>query len=199
MGHGFIVPSRKESAIVKFMDDILKHVPSRLKDLRQSLDLSLDDIAQKSGVSRSMISQVERGKSAPTLVTLSKILTALETDLGAFLGTGAADASLRVKRRADTPELQHSGRGCAAHVFTPLESSSAVFAAMLVFSWSGSFHYPATDQILTARIFVVDGKLEIATGDTAEKLEAGDSATFKTLVDATITSRGNARAILMCS
>ena len=50
--------------------DVLSRVALRLKDARKAKNLSLDAVAKLSGVSRSMVSQIERGESSPTVSTL---------------------------------------------------------------------------------------------------------------------------------
>lgn len=48
---------------------------------RTALGLSLDDVAERSGVSRSMVSEIERGRKVPTIVVLDRITAALGTSL----------------------------------------------------------------------------------------------------------------------
>jgi XRE family transcriptional regulator, regulator of sulfur utilization len=60
-------------------------VGARVKSLRESLDLSLRDLAERSGVSAPMLSQVERGETSPTLSVASKIASGLELTLSQLL------------------------------------------------------------------------------------------------------------------
>ena len=67
-------------------------VGPRVKALREGLDLSLRDLAERSGVSAPMLSQVERGETSPTLAVASRIAAGLELTLSQLLrldeGTG---------------------------------------------------------------------------------------------------------------
>ena len=61
-------------------DDILNRLPARLKEARRAQGLSLEAVANLSGVSRSMVSQIERGESSPTIATLWNLTRALQVD-----------------------------------------------------------------------------------------------------------------------
>src|SRR6185503_7362962 len=60
-------------------------VGSRIRALREAMDLSLRDLAERSGVSAPMLSQVERGETSPTLAVAAKIATGLELSLSQLL------------------------------------------------------------------------------------------------------------------
>src|SRR5215210_3014174 len=61
------------------------HIGPRVKALREAMDLSLRDLAERSGVSAPMLSQVERGETSPTLQTASRIAAGLELRLSQLL------------------------------------------------------------------------------------------------------------------
>ena len=60
-------------------------VGARVKNLREAMDLSLRDLAERSGVSAPMLSQVERGETSPTLALAAKIASGLELTLSQLL------------------------------------------------------------------------------------------------------------------
>ena len=67
------------------VDAILQALPIRLKEARKAQGLSLDAIANLSGVSRSMVSQIERGESSPTISTLWNLTRALKVDFAGLM------------------------------------------------------------------------------------------------------------------
>jgi len=71
-------------------DDMAVVVGANLRRLRTQRSLPLDGLAKVSGVSRAMLSQIELGKSTPTIALLWKIATALEVPISTFLTRGAA-------------------------------------------------------------------------------------------------------------
>ena len=65
--------------------DAPTEVGPRVKALRESMDLSLRDLAERSGVSAPMLSQVERGETSPTLAVAGRIASGLELTLSQLL------------------------------------------------------------------------------------------------------------------
>src|SRR3954447_5135359 len=61
------------------------HVGPRVRALREAMDLSLRDLAERSGVSAPMLSQVERGETSPTLAVAERIAGGLELSLSQLL------------------------------------------------------------------------------------------------------------------
>src|ERR1043165_3186646 len=67
------------------VDPTIAAVGPRVKALREAMDLSLRDLAERSGVSAPMLSQVERGETSPTLQIASRIASGLELRLSQLL------------------------------------------------------------------------------------------------------------------
>src|SRR3989454_4940409 len=86
--------------------DLNQRIAERVRELRAAQGLSLDALASKSGVSRSMISLIERGESSPTAVVLEKLAAGLGVMLASlFDAPAAAPRAPRgpVARRDDQP------------------------------------------------------------------------------------------------
>lgn len=81
------------------MDDINQQVAERIRRLRSAAGLSLQDLAQRSGVSRAMLSQIETLKTNPTIAVLWKIARGLDVSFSDLLG-GDADSGVRVSELA---------------------------------------------------------------------------------------------------
>ncbi len=89
----------------------------RVRALREAMDLSLRDLAERTGVSAPMLSQVERGETSPTLAVATKIASGLELSLSQLLRLDEGD-SVTVVRRNE--RLQGGrGRGHRYEVLTP--------------------------------------------------------------------------------
>src|SRR5215470_10739797 len=91
---------RDQAALVTSAPDINSRIASRVRALRADLGMSLDALAAKCHVSRSMISLIERGESSPTAVVLEKIATGLGVSLATLFEDTNASAN-PVSRRAD--------------------------------------------------------------------------------------------------
>src|SRR5437870_12470669 len=87
--------------------DLNARIAERVRELRAQRGLSLDALARKSGVSRSMISLIERGESSPTAVVLEKLAAGLGVMLASLFDAPAAAARAPggpVARRDDQPQ-----------------------------------------------------------------------------------------------
>src|SRR3954453_19373906 len=87
----------------------------RVRALRDAMDLSLRDLAERSGVSAPMLSQVERGETSPTLAVAARIANGLELRLSQLLRLDEAD-NVSIVRRAE----RRRGGGAGGHCFEVL-------------------------------------------------------------------------------
>ena len=70
------------------MDAMSSRISENLRQIRKEKKLSLDSMAEQTGVSKSMLGQIERGESSPTVATLWKIATGLHISFTAFWRAG---------------------------------------------------------------------------------------------------------------
>src|SRR5919198_656551 len=92
--------------------DLNQRIAARVRGLRAAQGLSLDALAGKSGVSRSMISLIERGESSPTAVVLEKLAAGLGVTLASLFDAPQARApGGPVARRAQQPEWRDPTSG----------------------------------------------------------------------------------------
>src|ERR1700712_1538081 len=93
-------------------DPTIAAVGPRVKALREAMDLSLRDLAERSGVSAPMLSQVERGETSPTLQIASRIAAGLELRLSQLLRLDESGTVTIVRaqerRRGGSPEGGHA-------------------------------------------------------------------------------------------
>src|SRR5260370_34112931 len=85
-------------------------IGARVKALREASDLSLRDLAARSGVSAPMLSQVERGETSPTLTVAARIAAGLELRLSQLLRLDESD-SVTVVRKAQRQRGGNPRRG----------------------------------------------------------------------------------------
>src|SRR5882672_4302330 len=99
----------KEAAV-----SLNERIAARVSELRAAHDLSLDELATKSGVSRSMISLIERGESSPTAAVLEKPSAGLSVTLASLFDAPTAEGRVAdgpIARRGDQPEWQDPASG----------------------------------------------------------------------------------------
>src|SRR5436189_1103541 len=95
---------------------LVTSVGPRVRALREAMDLSLRDLAERSGVSAPMLSQVERGETSPTLAIAGRIASGLELRLSQLLRLDE-DGHVTVVRRAE--RRRGGGRGHRYELLTP--------------------------------------------------------------------------------
>ena len=89
------------------MKEFAETIANNLKSLRESRSLSLDGLARLTGVSKSMLRQIERGESSPTITTIWKIANGLKLSFTALLKEQKAEAAV-VDNTGSPPILEDS-------------------------------------------------------------------------------------------
>ncbi len=159
-------------------DQILSRLPSRLKDARQRQGLSLDAVAKLSGVSRSMVSQIERGESSPTVATLWNLTRALQVDFAGLLD--ASDTpTIEVISAAQAPMIAGHGRGCQITILSPPDQAGRLEVYDIRLDQGGVLdsdpHGAGTREQLT----VLDGRVTIRAGEECRELGPNDTARYR--------------------
>ena len=150
-------------------------IAQNVRELRATRGLSLDELATHCGVSRSMISLIERGESSPTAVVLEKLATGLGVALASlFEAPGAEPAP--VSRLADQllwrdPASGYVRRNVSPPGFaSPIQLVEVAFPAGARVSYETAARAPRVHQ----QVWVLEGSIAIALGDERHRLNAGD-------------------------
>ena len=179
-------------------DAILSLLPARLKEARRAKGLSLDAVAKLSGVSRSMVSQIERGESSPTISTLWNLTKALQVDFSGLLEGDLAN-SIEVLRNGAVPTIENHGSGCTIRILSPPEEAGKHEVYDLRFTENGLLDSQPHAQGTREHLTVVEGNLTVKSGDVVDHLLEGDTARYPADVPHKISANGPARAFLVVS
>jgi transcriptional regulator with XRE-family HTH domain len=158
--------------------DLNWRIAERVRELRAAKGLSLEALATHSGVSRSMISLIERGESSPTAVVLEKLATALGVMLASLFDTPAlaqAPAS-PVARRADQVQWQDPASGYLRRNISPPGVPQPMQIVEVHFPPGGrvAFETGVRDARVHQQVWVLEGAIDITVGDARHALRAGD-------------------------
>jgi len=158
-----------------FSPAINRQIGERVRQLRAEAGLSLEALAGRSGVSRSMISSVERGDSSPTAVLLERLATGLNVPL-ASLFDASVPAPDPVARRADQPVWQDPASGYIRRNISPPGTGSIIRIVEVAFppGQRVSYETAARDGVLHQQVWVLDGTIEVTVGGTTHRLHTGD-------------------------
>ena len=176
---------------------ILSQLPAKLKLARQEKFLSLESVSKLSGVSKSMLSQIERGVSSPTISTLWNLTRALQVDFAGLLESNEKTAKINVLRSNEVPTITVKKTGCHVRILSPPEDAGTLEVYELTFEHMGILdsqpHATGTREHLT----VIEGCLKITSGDTSETLKRGDTGRYAADINHSILSINKSRAILI--
>jgi transcriptional regulator with XRE-family HTH domain len=179
-------------------DGILTQLPARLKDARRAKGLSLDAVAKLSGVSRSMVSQIERGESSPTIATLWNLTRALQVDFAGLLDAETQAEHISVLRSDQVPTIDNMGEGCRILILSPPEQAGRNEVYELRLSPGGILDSQPHTRGAREHLTVIEGYLVVTSGEVTEELGAGDTGRYAADVAHRITAPdGPARAFLV--
>jgi transcriptional regulator with XRE-family HTH domain len=155
--------------------DLNQRIAKRVRELRAASGLSLDALATLCGVSRSMISLIERGESSPTAVVLERLATGLHVTLASLFDSPRADPSPK-SRRADQVAWRDPHSGYVRRNVSPAGVASAIQIVEVNFPAGGRVAYEtgAREPLLHQQVWVQEGAIEIRVGDEQHALDTGD-------------------------
>lgn len=176
--------------------DIHARLAASLKAARKNRNLSLDAVSKLSGVSRSMVSQIERGESSPTVATLWNLTQVLKVDFAGLVDGGTS--GIEVIRAGRSPVIDGLGTGCRIRILSPAATVGRSEIYELMFDAGGRLdsqpHALGCREILT----VLDGGVTVVAGPDEARLATGDTGRYAADRPHEITADGGpARALLI--
>lgn len=157
--------------------DVTARLARRLKSLREAQGWSLEALAERSGVSRSNISLIERGQSSPTATVLDKLSAGLGVTLASLFEEPAAGAAppSPLARVAEQPVWTDPGSGYVRRNVSPA-LASPVQLVDVRFPAGQRVAYEASprEDVVHQQLWMIDGAMAVSVGDTTWRLEGGD-------------------------
>ena len=152
-----------------------ERIAQRVRDLRAAQGLSLDVLASHCGVSRSMISLIERGQSSPTAVLLEKLATGLNVPLASLFDAPEATGS-PVARSAEQLSWRDPHSGYVRKNVSPSGVASPIQIVEVSFPAGARVAYEtgARDTTIHQQVWVLDGTIEVTVGEEQHRLRTGD-------------------------
>jgi transcriptional regulator with XRE-family HTH domain len=154
--------------------DIDARIGGQIRALRMARDLTLDELARQSEVSRAMLSRIERGESSPTAQLLVKVCSGLGVTLSALFAS-AESPRTPLLRRDDQPTWRDPDSHYLRRSVSPTGTGSPVDIVEIEFPPAGSVAFdtqrlPGADQ----HVWVLDGTLELTLDEDTFQLQTGD-------------------------
>jgi transcriptional regulator with XRE-family HTH domain len=154
-----------------------ERIARRVREGRQALGLTLDELAERSGVSRAMISRVERAEASPTAVLLGRLANALQTTLSDFFREEGANGPL--VRAADQPVWRDPATGYLRRNVTAEGPGLDIVDVTLPPGARVTYDNAAAPYAADQVVWVLEGRLRMGLGDEIHDLAAGDSLAMR--------------------
>lgn len=152
----------------------------RLQVIRKQHRMSLDDLSARSGISRSMLSQIERGEANPTFAILWNLTRALDLEFDELIGVQSATRQMAVEVTPNglTPEIRTEDGLCVLRILSPAQTVGGVEWYDLTIAPGGALvskpHSKGTMEHLTVR----EGALKVTAGGNDAVVAVGATARY---------------------
>ena len=154
-----------------------KTIGNRLKAIRTQKNMTLDEVAKATDVSKPMLGQIERGQSTPTITTLSKIATGLKIPMSSFLKAEEPEYIVADVSTNDLIEEQNGlMRACTMFPYDPVRNVEVFYLEVD----SGCMH--ESDKHMTDTeeyLLVLRGKMDLIVGEKKVTLHKQQAVRFR--------------------
>lgn len=153
----------------------MKRLGERIKQKRENMRIQLGELASRVGISASALSQIEKAKAFPSIVTLKKIADKLHTTVGELIGEHEALSKNPVMRYDDVSFVEENDSGCSSYLLSNHGSNKQMDTLLLKLkagSDSTGILNPHPGQSF---LFVLEGQVCIDLDGTKYDLEQNDS------------------------
>jgi len=176
-------------------EDILVKVGERVRRVRESRGLSLQDISLRTDIEVSMLKQIEEGALAPPLGTIIKLAKALEMKIGYFI-SGEEDRAYTIVRRDDRKVVSRYDSKRAKYYGYEYESLAPHKKDRHMEPFLVTLEPAETEEERSAHdgqefIFVLEGNMEVRLGEEIHILEPGDTIYYDSTVPHLVKCHGD--------
>lgn len=179
--------------------EITTRLAERLKEERAAKGLSLDALAKLSGVSRSMLSQIERGESSPTVASLWNLTRALNVDFSTLLDEDIEpEHPIKEIVLGDrTPEVRNRAAGCVVRILSAPDDVGGTEVYDITFQADANLESSPHEKGCVEHLTVLEGQLEIMSDGEKAKVSTGDTIRYAGDVEHAIRAFKAARILLI--
>jgi len=166
----------------------------RLQAFRKARSLTLTDLSTASGVSRSMLSEIERGNANPTYGTLWHLTRALEIDLNSLITGAVEEHRIDHQTRNLMPIIRSADGSCTLQILSPASMVSVVEWYLLSFDPQGTLISEPHAAGTMEHLHCTDGEITVGSGDSEIVVRAGETARYAADVPHRLVNSGSKEA-----
>jgi transcriptional regulator with XRE-family HTH domain len=147
--------------------------------LRKAYNLSLSELSEQSGVAKSIISQIERNETNPTLATIWRLAQALDVSIERVLQAAEDEPFLEKSTRADTPILVSDDGKCRLAIIGWIKTVEWLQWYDFSSDPGGTLESDAHQRGSVECLSVLEGELEVTVAGVAERASAGETLRYR--------------------
>ncbi|WP_168170443.1 helix-turn-helix domain-containing protein [Pseudonocardia sp. EC080625-04] len=189
-----MIPSKRSGDVDRFSNGLpVRELGRRVREARQRHGLILQDLADAAGVSRSMLSEIERGAKMPTVLVLDRVAGALGSSVAQLLDEHRNESAVVIREDDQRVEAEN---GWTWRLLSPaLPGRSTQFVRVVAPPNSDGPEFPAHVAGSREWLALERGRLRVVVGSEVVDLEAGDAVSFVGDVGHRISNPGAAEAM----
>lgn len=155
-------------------------VGDTLAALRQAGSLSLDALSRRAGVSKSMLSQIERGQANPTVAVVWRLANALDVGIGELLGAAAptGPAPIELLPAHAAPAIRSPDGLCELRILGPIALAGRFEWYALSVQPGGTLVSQAHERGTQEHLSATAGLLEVQAGEQLQRVRSGETARY---------------------
>jgi transcriptional regulator with XRE-family HTH domain len=171
-----------------------------IKKQREKSEITLKELAHKTGLSSSFLSQVESGKAAPSLSTAKKIADVLGTTVGYLIGEESKSNNHLVTliRKDERKSLVNFGYGLVLQFLSTLDKNHTLEPSIHVIEENATSGTPPYQHKGEEILFILEGSVKVRLGEDDYLMNEGDSIHFKSMVPHSILNTEKEIAKVLC-
>ena len=172
-------------------DRMEKRIAEGLQKRRDYLGLTVQGLADQSGVSRAMISKIERHEASPTAALLGRLCNAMGITLSTLIANAESETHSPIARADEQPVWKDPDTGLQRTMVSPLNTNSRVEIVRIELPAGAEVKYEAQRHAMFEQhIMVLQGKLNLLIGAEALELAADDCVFMKLDAPVQFANRG---------
>ncbi|GAA4169354.1 MULTISPECIES: helix-turn-helix domain-containing protein [Sphingobacterium] len=181
-------------------DNTIFKISYKIKEIRKEKGITIQEVADKAGVSKGLISQIENNRTIPSLLVLINIINALDVDLNEFFKdfNSDLDAGPVVVRKKDSYtafEKEHAVGFNYKRIYTSAMDSSTMDIVLL--ELLPDAQRPMVETEAYEYKYIISGQVEYVFQDQTIRLEEGDSIFFNGRLSHTPRNVGKEKALML--
>ncbi|RVU20692.1 helix-turn-helix domain-containing protein [Methylobacterium oryzihabitans] len=150
-----------------------------IQRLRKAYNLSLSELAEQSGVAKSIISQIERNETNPTLATIWRLSQALDVSIERVLATGDEEPFIEKSSKADTPILVSDDGRMRLAIIGWIKTVEWLQWYDLSADPGGELDSDAHQRGSVECLSVIEGEFEVDVAGTVQRARAGETLRYR--------------------